>query len=105
MLQQLRLEFGDKSHKSCKNTYAPLYSVTRTFTDGGVLMSRVTFKRGSTILCSEKFSRPQIKCYNFTINFTNGTTFLLSYAGLVKFIFSKLAEKSGSSYYYDTMYV
>ena len=43
MLQQLRLEFGDKSHKSCKNTYAPLYSVTRTFTDGGVLMSRVTF--------------------------------------------------------------
>ena len=38
---------------------APLYSLARTFTEGvwGVLTSRVAFKRGSTLLCSENLYR------------------------------------------------
>ena len=36
-----------------------IYSVARTFTEGGwgVLTSRVAFKRGSTLLCSENLYR------------------------------------------------
>ena len=43
---------------------APLYSVVRTFTEGGVLTSRVALKRGSTLLCSENLYRggcPHVK--------------------------------------------
>ena len=48
------------------------------FTEGGVLTSRVAFKRGSTILCSENFYRGGWGVLTSRVAFKRGSTLLCS---------------------------